>query len=151
MNHDTQILHGLGHFMTELIKYVTTTICFINEQHALKKAMSWNGYPGQTRNKLIKRLENRKNTKNTDTFEQENIATTFLKNTIIMQKYKEKHSLKIWSGNSKDIYKLFKLRNIYRTKIFSYCCNTKDKLTEYLISHIVHEFCCRVSVLLRSM
>ena len=44
--------------------------------------MSWNGYPGQARNKLIKRLENRKNTKNTDTFKQENIATTFLKNTI---------------------------------------------------------------------
>ena len=36
MNHDTQKLHGLGHFMTELIKYAATTICFINKYHALK-------------------------------------------------------------------------------------------------------------------
>ena len=44
--------------------------------------MSWNGYPGQARNKLIKRLENRKNTKNTDAFKQENIATTFFNISI---------------------------------------------------------------------
>ena len=36
--------------------------------------MSWNGYPPYLRNKIMKRLENRKNTKNTDTLEQENIA-----------------------------------------------------------------------------
>ena len=39
--------------------------------------MSWNGYPCYIRNKIIKRLENRKNTENTDTLEQENIATSF--------------------------------------------------------------------------
>ena len=42
-----------------------------------KKAMSWNGYSHYIRNKIIKRLENRKNTKNTDTLEQENIAAIF--------------------------------------------------------------------------
>ena len=43
----------------------------------IKKVMSWNGYPCYIRNKIIKRLENRKNTENTDTLEQENIATSF--------------------------------------------------------------------------
>ena len=37
--------------------------------------MSWKGHPRYIRNKIIKRLENKKNTKNTDTLEQENIAT----------------------------------------------------------------------------
>ena len=39
--------------------------------------MSWNGYPRYVQNKIIKRLENKKNTKNIDTLEQENIATIF--------------------------------------------------------------------------
>ena len=53
----------------------------------IEKVMSWNGYPWYIRNQIIKRLENKKNTKNTDTLEQENIA---------IQDYKEKNSLKIW-------------------------------------------------------
>ena len=36
--------------------------------------MSWNGYPPYVWNKIMKRLENKKNTKNTDTLEQENIS-----------------------------------------------------------------------------
>ena len=43
----------------------------------IKKVMSWNGYPRYIRNKIIKRLENRENTKNNYTLEQENIATIF--------------------------------------------------------------------------
>ena len=39
--------------------------------------MSWIDYPRYVRSKIIKRLENKKNTKNTDTLEQENIATIF--------------------------------------------------------------------------
>ena len=70
----TQKLHGLGHFMTEPIKYVATTIYSINKQHALT---SYNGYPCYIRNKTIKRLENRKNTKNTGTLEPEIIAIIF--------------------------------------------------------------------------
>ena len=31
MNHGIQKLHGLGHFMTELMKYVATTVSFINK------------------------------------------------------------------------------------------------------------------------
>ena len=53
----------------------------------IEKVMSWNGYPWYIRNQIIKRLENKKNTKNTGTLEQENIA---------IQDYKEKNSLKIW-------------------------------------------------------
>ena len=36
----------------------------------------------------------------------------------------------------------FKLRSFYRTKKLSYYCNKKDKASEYLISHMVYEFCC---------
>ena len=43
----------------------------------IKKVMSWNGYPRYVRNKIIKPLENKKNTKDTDTLEPENIATIF--------------------------------------------------------------------------
>ena len=39
------------------------------------------------------------------------------------------------------IDKLFKLRNIYQTKDLSYYyCNTKQKVPEYLKSHIVYKF-----------
>ena len=34
----------------------------------------------------------------------------------------------------------FKLRNIYQTK--KYYCNRRDKVPEYLKSHLVYEFCC---------
>ena len=44
---------------------------------SIKRTTSWNGYPGYIQNKIIKRLENKKNTKNTDTLEQENIAIFF--------------------------------------------------------------------------
>ena len=46
----------------------------------IKKEMYWNGYPHYVQNKIIKHLENKKNTKNTDTLEQENIATIFCRN-----------------------------------------------------------------------
>ena len=39
--------------------------------------MSWNGYPRYVQNKIVKRLENKKSTKNIDTLEQESIATIF--------------------------------------------------------------------------
>ena len=42
----------------------------------------------------------------------------------------------------RQIDEQFKFRNICRTKKLSYYCNTKDKMTEYLISHIAYEFCC---------
>ena len=42
-----------------------------------KKVISWNGYPRNVRNKIIKRLENRTNTKNNDTLEKQNVATIF--------------------------------------------------------------------------
>ena len=44
---------------------------------SIKRITSWNGYPGYIKKKIIKRLENKKHAKNTDTLEQENIATFF--------------------------------------------------------------------------
>ena len=55
----------------------------------IEKVISWNGYSRYIQNKIIKRLENRKYTRNNDTLEQENIATIFVENP--MQEYKEKH------------------------------------------------------------
>ena len=44
---------------------------------SIKRITSWNGYPGYIKNKIIKRLENKENAKNTDTLEQEKIHTLF--------------------------------------------------------------------------
>ena len=65
--------------------------------------MSWNSYPPYVQNEIMKRLENRKNTKNTDTLEQENIAIFA---EYPKQEYKDKSTLKIWLENShrKDTY-----------------------------------------------
>ena len=66
----------------------------------IKKITSWNGYPRYIRNKIIKRLENKKNTKNTDTPEQENIATIFCR--IPYAGIKGEKLIKISSENSKE-------------------------------------------------
>ena len=104
--------------------------------------MSWNGYPRYVRNKIIKRLENRKNTKNNDTLEQEDIATIFYR--IPYAGAQEETLIKnLVRKLKRHIDKPFKLRNIYRTKKLSYYCNTKHKVPEYLKSHTVYEFCCQ--------
>ena len=103
--------------------------------------MSWNGYPRYIRNKIIKRLENRKNTNNNDTLEQENIATIFCR--IAYAGVQGETLIKnLVRKLKRHIDKPFKLRNIYHTKELSHCCNTKDKVPEHLKSHIVYEFCC---------
>ena len=80
----------------------------------IKKVMSWNGYPRYVRNKIIKRLENRKNTKNNDTLEQENIATIFYR--IPYAGAQEETLIKnLVRKLKRHIDKPFKLRNIYRT------------------------------------
>ena len=61
--------------------------------------MSWNCYTRYVRNKIIKRLENKKNTKKTDPLEQENIATIFCR--IPNAGVHGENSLKIWSKNQK--------------------------------------------------
>ena len=77
--------------------------------------MSWNGYPRYTQNKIIKRLENRKNTKNNDTLEQENIATSFCRipYTGVQGETLIKNLVRKFK---RHIDKPFKLRNIYCTK-----------------------------------
>ena len=49
----------------------------------IKKVMYWGGYPCYIRNKINKLLENKKNTKNTDTLEQEDIATIFCRKSYL--------------------------------------------------------------------
>ena len=94
----------------------------------IKKVMSWNGYPRYIRNKIIKRLENRKNN---DTLEQQNIATIFCR--IPCAGVQGKTLIKnLVRKLKRHIDKPFKLRNIYRTKKLSYYCNTKDEVPEYL-------------------
>ena len=114
---------------------------FQKQVAGIKKVMSWNGYPRYIRNKIIKCLENRKNTKNNDTLEQKNTATIFCR--IPYTGVQGETLIKNLVRNLKrHIDKPFKLKNIYRTRKLSYYCNTKDKVPEYLKSHIVYEFCC---------
>ena len=40
------------------------------------------------------------------------------------------------------ISKPFILKNIYKTTKMSYYCNTKDRIPDYLKSHLIYEFCC---------
>ena len=103
--------------------------------------MSWNGYPRYVQNKIVKRLENKKNTKNIDTLGQENIATIFYRISYARVQG-EKLIKNLVKKLKRHIDEPFKLRNICRTKKLSYYCNTKDKVPEYLKSHIVYEFCC---------
>ena len=78
----------------------------------IKKVMSWNGYSRYIQNKIIKHLQNRKNTKKNDTLEQENIATIFCRIPYAGVQVEKliKNLLK------RHIDKPFKLRNISRTK-----------------------------------
>ena len=107
----------------------------------IKKVMSWNGYPRYIRNKIIKRLENRKNTKNNDTLEQKNIATISCRTpyTVVQGETLIKNLVK---KLKRHIGKTFKLGTIYCTKKLSYYCNTMYKVPEYLESRMVYGFCC---------
>ena len=114
---------------------------FHKQVAGIKKVMSQNGYPRYVRNKVIKRLENKKNTQNTDTLEEENIATIFCRIPYAGVQG-EKLIKNLVKKLKRHIDEPFKLRNICRTKKLSYYCNTKDKVPEYLKSHIVYELCC---------
>ena len=116
---------------------------FHKQVASIKKVMSWNGYPRYIWNKIIKRLENRKNTKNTDTLEQENIATIFCR--IPYAWVQGEKLIKILVKKLKRHRdEPFKLRNIDCWKKWSYYCNTKDKVPKYLKSQIRYEFSCPV-------
>ena len=93
--------------------------------------MPWNGYPRYIRNKIIKRLENWKNTKNNYPLEQENIVTIFCR--IPYAGVQGETMIKnLVRKLKRHIDKPFKLRNTYRTKKLSYYCNTTDEVPEYL-------------------
>ena len=107
----------------------------------IKKEISWNGYLRYIRNKIIKRLENKKNIKSTDTTEQEKVATVFCRKPYAGVQG-EKLIKNLVRKLKRHITEPSKFRNIYRTKKLSYYCTTKDKVPEYVKSHIVYEFCC---------
>ena len=102
--------------MTELIIYVATSIRSRNKQYALKKFKSWNGYPRYIRNKIIKRLKKRKNTKNNYTFQKENIATIFYCRIPYVGVQGETLIKNLVRKIKRHIDKPFKFRNLYRTK-----------------------------------
>ena len=62
--------------------------------------MSQNGYANYIQNKIIKRLENQKNTKNLIHLINKKLLQ-FLED-YPMQEYMEKNALKIWSENLND-------------------------------------------------
>ena len=62
--------------------------------------MSQNGYANYIQNKIIKRLENKKNTKTIIHLINKKLLQFF--EEYLMQEYKEKNALKIWSENLKD-------------------------------------------------
>ena len=110
---------------------------------SIKRITSWNGYPGYIKNKIIKPVENKKNAKNTDTLEQEKIATLFCR--IPFAGAQGENIIKnLVRKLKRQIDEPIKFRNIYRTKKLIYSYNTKDKVPEYLKSHIVYELCCPV-------
>ena len=137
------------HTKTEWIRALydrTHKICsngnlFHKQVARIKKIMSQNGHPPYIRNKVIKLLENKKNTKNTDTLEQENIATIFCRIPYAVVQ-REKRIKNLVRKLKRHIGQPFKLRNTYRTKKLSYYGNAKEIVPEYLKSHTVYEFCC---------
>ena len=150
MNYGTKKLHGLGHFMTEFIKYLATSICSRNKQHILCLRMA---IFAMFEKKLLNVQKNRKNTKNNDTLKQQNIATIL--GRILFAGVQGKTMIKNLARPLKRHFdKPFKSRNIYRTKqlllfnyyclllfFITYYCNKKD-MPEYLKSHLMYEFCC---------
>ena len=92
----------------------------------IKMVMSSNVYTRYVRHKIIKRFENKKKTKNTDTLGKENIAIIFCR-IPYGRVQAEKPIKNLVKKLKRDINELFRLRNIYRTKKLSYYCNTKDK------------------------
>ena len=95
--------------------------------------MSWNGCPRYIWNKIIKV---QKNTKNTDTLEQENIATIFCRIPYAGVEG-EKLIKNLVRKLKRHIDETFKLKNIDCWKKLNYRC-----VPEYLKSQIKYEFCC---------
>ena len=58
-------------------KICSSANLFQKQVARIGKVVSWNGYPRYIQNKIIKRLENLKNTTNNNTLEKGNIATVF--------------------------------------------------------------------------
>ena len=87
------------------------------------------------------RLENRKITQNVNKLEQQNIAMIFFR--IPYAGVQGKILIKnLVRKLKRHLDKPFKLRNIYCAINLSHYCNAKDKVPEYLKSHLVYEFCC---------
>ena len=104
--------------------------------------MSWNGYPHQIRTKIIKLLQTRqeRQQKNDDQ-DKENLPVLFC--GILYVSTKDDKLVKNLTKILKWIISQpFILKDIYKTTKISYYCNIKDKIPDYLKSHVVYEFCC---------
>ena len=115
---------------------------FMTQVNYLKTVMSWNGYPHYIRTKIIKLLQTRqKRQQNNDGQDKENLPVIFCRIP-----YAGAQGDRLVKNLAKKLKRIisqpFILKNIYKTTKMSYYCNTKDRIPDYLKSHVVYEFCC---------
>ena len=104
--------------------------------------MSWNGYPHYIRTKTIKLLQTReKRQQKNDDQDKENLPVIFCRIP-----YAGAQGDRLVKNLTKKLKRIisqpFILKNIYKTTKMSYYCNTKDRIPDYLKSHVVYEFSC---------
>ena len=104
--------------------------------------MSWNGYPYYIRTKIIKQLQTKqKGQQKNDDQDKKNLPVIFCR-----IRYAGAQGDRIVKNLTKKLKRIisqpFILKNIYRTTAMSYYCNTKDRIPDYLKSHVVYEFSC---------
>ena len=100
----------------------------------------WNGYPHSIRTKTIKLLRQKRQQKNDDQ-DKGNLPVIFCGIP-----YAGAQGDRLVKNLTKKLKRIisqpFILNYIYKTTKMSHYCNTKDKISDYLKSHVVYEFSC---------
>ena len=104
--------------------------------------MSWNRYPHYIRTKTIKLLQTReKRQQKNDDQNKENLPVIFCRIP-----YTGAQGDRLAKNLTKKLKWIvsqpFILKNLYKTTKMSYYCNAKDRIPDYLKSHVVYEFSC---------
>ena len=104
--------------------------------------MSWNRYPHYIRTKTIKLLQTReKRQQKNDDQNKENLPVIFCRIP-----YTGAQGDRLAKNLTKKLEWIvsqpFILKNLYKTTKMSYYCNAKDRIPDYLKSHVVYEFSC---------
>ena len=102
--------------------------------------MLWNGYPHSIRTKTIKLLRQKRQQKNDDQ-DKGNLPVIFCGIP-----YAGAQGDRLVKNLTKKLKRIisqpFILKNIYKATKMTYYCNTKDRIPDYLKSHVVYEFSC---------